>query len=76
MLLVYHAHSSHQCYMETKQHIIAIYAALQAPCPDVCRRLLFVHVMTGFGATYAMFGVEKTKVFKVLQASEKLSAGC
>ena len=74
VLLVYHAHSSHQFYMETKQHIIDINAAQQALGVDVCRSLLFVHAMTGCETTSAMFGVGKTKAFKVLQTSEKLSA--
>ena len=62
--------------METKQHIIAIDTAQQALGVDVSRSLLFVHAMTGCDTTSAMFGVIKTKPFKVLQASEELSAGC
>ena len=74
VLLVYHAQSSHQFYMETKQHIIDIHAAQQALGVDICRSLLFVHAMTGCETTSAMFGVGKTKALKVLQASEELSA--
>ena len=74
VLVVYHAHSSHQFYMETKEHTIAIDAAQQALGVDVCRSLLFVHAMTGCETTSAMFGVGKTKAVKVLQASEELSA--
>ena len=33
-----------------------------------------MHAMTGYETTAAMFGVGKTKAFKVLQASEELSA--
>ena len=74
-LLVYHAHCSHQFYMETKHHIIDIHAAQQAlEGVYVCRRLLFVHAMTGCDTTSAMFGVGKTKAFAVLQALEELSA--
>ena len=68
VLLVYYAHSSHQFYMETKQHTIDIDAAQQAPGIDVCRSLLFVNAMTGCDTTSAMFGVGKTKAFNVLQA--------
>ena len=67
VLFVYYAHSSHQIYMETKQHAIAIDAAQQA-LGDVYRSLLFVHAMTGCDTTSAMFGVGKTKAFNVLQA--------
>ena len=56
VLLVYYAHTSHQFYMETKQHTIAIDAAQQALCVNVCRNLLFVHAMTGCDTTSAMFG--------------------
>ena len=74
VLLVYHAHSTHQFYMETKQHFIDIHAAQQALGVDVCRSLLFVHAMTGYDTTSAMFGVGKMNAFKVLQASDELSA--
>ena len=74
VLLIYHAHSSHQFYMETKHHTIAIDTAQQALDVDACRSLLFVHEMTGCDTTSAMFGVGKTKAFKVLKASEELSA--
>ena len=59
VLVVYHAHSSHQFYMETKHHTIAINTALQALCVGVCRSLFFVHAMTGCDTTSAMFGVGK-----------------
>ena len=62
VILVYHAHSSHQFYMEMNQHIIAIDAALQA-LSDICRNLFFVHAMTGCYAKSAMFGVGKIKAF-------------
>ena len=75
VLLVYHVHSSHQFYMEMKQHTIAIDAAQQALGVDVYMSLLFVRAMTGCETTSAMFGVGKTNAFKVLQASEDLSAG-
>ena len=68
VLFVYHAHSLHQIYMETK-HAITIDAAQQA-LGDVYRSLLFVHAMTGCDTTSAMFGVGKTKAFNVLQAYE------
>ena len=68
VLVVYHAHSSHQFYMETKHHTIAIDTALQALCVGVCRSLLFVHAMTGCDTTSAMFGIGKMKAFKVLKA--------
>ena len=74
VLVVYHAHSSHQFYMETKHHTIAIDTAKQALGVDVCRSQLFVHATTGCDTTSAMFGVGKTKAFKVLKASEELSA--
>ena len=74
VLLVYHAHSSHQFHMETKQHIIDINAAQQALGVDVCRSLLFVHALTGCETASAMCGVGKKKAFKVLHASEELSA--
>ena len=74
VLLMYQAHSSHQLYMETKHHTIAIDTAQQALGVDVCRSPLFVHAMTGCDTTSAMFGVGKTKAFKVLKASEELSA--
>ena len=40
VLVVYHAHSSHQFYMKTKHHTIAIDTALQALCVGVFRSLL------------------------------------
>ena len=70
----YHAHSCHEFYIETKHHTIAIDTAQQALDVDACRSLLFVHAMTGCDTTSAMFGVGKTKAFKVLKASEELSA--
>ena len=60
--------------METKHHTIALDTAQQALDVDACRGLLFVHGMTGCDTTSAMFGVGKTKAFKVLKASEELSA--
>ena len=77
---MYHAHSSHHIYMETKQHTIAIDAAQQALCVDVYRSLFFVdaefvRARTGCDTTSAMFGVGTTKAFNVLQASEELSGG-
>ena len=75
VLFVYHAHSLHQIYMETKQHAITIDAAQQALCGDVYRSLLFVHAMAGCDTTSAMFGFGKTKAFKKLQSSEE-HGGC
>ena len=65
VLLVYPTHSSLQIYMEMNHHITAIDAALQALRADTCRSLHCVHAMTGCDATSAMFGVGKTKAFKV-----------
>ena len=67
--------SSHQFYMETKQHTIAIDGGLQTLRADVYKSMFFVHAMAGCCAMFAMFGVGKTKPFKVLHASENLSAG-
>ena len=60
--------------METKQHTIAIDGGLQIIRADVYRSLFFVHAMDGCCAMFAMFGVGKTKPFKVLHASENLSS--
>ena len=65
-ILVLFVHQrSHQFFMEMNLHIIAIDAALRALRGDMCRSLLFVHAMTWCDATSTMFGVRKTKAFKV-----------
>ena len=71
ILLIHHAHTSDNLYVETKSHTIAINSAKDALGEEICSSLLFAHAISGCDTTSALYGIGKLKVLKLLQLSQK-----
>jgi hypothetical protein len=72
ILLLYHASTSANIFLQTKQHKLCIKVATEILGKELCMCLPFVHSMSGCDTTSALYGMGKVKHMKMIQSSPTL----